>query len=397
MILKDAVTLQTSTRSYTKDGFLDASAVICRTGIQEYLGAELPVAGLEPKKRYKIYRAPAEVFNDDAMQSFCKRPITNDHPYDVGGYLTPDTAKQKVVGGSGSGVRRENDTIIVDVSIWDRETIQDIESGKVGLSCGYATDVVMTPGMTPDGKAYDGVQKNPRGNHIAVCDVAAARGGFPCKILDQKGSNMREELPDLSDLNQLGQMLQAVASKVDALAERMDAKDAPVDEPVEVAEEILQDEDMVETVATDSKALLSEVEKLRGQVAAFRATDTTALVQKQVNDRIKLLDSARQVIPTLDSSLSDLEIKKQVVSKINSGIALDSKDAAYIDGCYDAALQTYVGGANAAKELGSAIKQSIHATDAQQDAFAEVDSGDMLRKAAEARNERMRNLHKRGA
>ncbi|MGB1276011.1 MAG: DUF2213 domain-containing protein, partial [Nannocystaceae bacterium] len=64
----------------------------------------------------------------------------------------------------------------------DKATIEAIESGKRQVSNGYMADYDMTPGVTPDGQEYDAVQRNIRGNHIAIVD--RARCGPVCAVAD---------------------------------------------------------------------------------------------------------------------------------------------------------------------------------------------------------------------
>lgn len=222
-ILRDArADLTKSSRRYTDEGYLIVDALIARTGIQEYQGFELPGKEFDNNKTYKIYRPASEVFSQKTLDSFGQKPVTNEHPYDSGGWLTADTATKKLVGVSGNAATRAGNSIKVPLTIYSADMIADIENGKVGLSAGYKCDLLMTPGVTKSGEAYDGIQQNINGNHIAICDTNAARGGSSCRILDKKQTrtvDMRkpdmtgiddgagQSYPDLNDLNQVGQMI----------------------------------------------------------------------------------------------------------------------------------------------------------------------------------------------
>lgn len=222
--IQDRISLKDSTRSYTPEGYLTVRAHIARTGIQEYLGRELPGMGLEPDRTYKIYRPAKEVFAKRTLDSFARKPVTNEHPYDTGGVVDSKTATKKLVGVSGDDIRRDGTKILADLTIYDELVIEDIEAGKVGLSAGYRCSLDMTPGKTPEGEDFDGTQTDIEGNHTAVCDTDAARGGQVCRILDKKNARKKKRLndmrrnaayaddddnnvPDLSDINQIGQMV----------------------------------------------------------------------------------------------------------------------------------------------------------------------------------------------
>ena len=62
-------------------------------------------------------------------------------------------------------------------------SIGEIEAGKKELSMGYFCDYELTPG-TFDGQHYDAVQRNIRGNHIAL--VEEGRMGADVRVMDRK-------------------------------------------------------------------------------------------------------------------------------------------------------------------------------------------------------------------
>jgi hypothetical protein len=69
----------------------------------------------------------------------------------------------------------------------DKATIADVEGGKRELSNGYASLIDFTPGETVNGQHYDAVQRQIRGNHVAVVDKG--RAGPMCRIGDAVASN----------------------------------------------------------------------------------------------------------------------------------------------------------------------------------------------------------------
>lgn len=73
--ITDSVTLGDSV--INDAGYLEAVARTARTGIQQYLGAELgrPDLGV-----VNVYRDEAEVFSKASLNTFSKIPVTNDHP-----------------------------------------------------------------------------------------------------------------------------------------------------------------------------------------------------------------------------------------------------------------------------------------------------------------------------
>lgn len=179
MLLQDRVTI--TGREATPEGYLRITARMARTGIQEYLGDELGIEDADaPNKRYRIWRPADEVFDREALGSFALKPVTDDHPPEL---LSTMNVKDYMVGHAGENVVRDENFVRVTLMITDAIAISKIAEGKVELSAGYTTDLDWTSGQTEDGESYDAVQRNIRGNHIALVD--AGRCGGECRLDDQ--------------------------------------------------------------------------------------------------------------------------------------------------------------------------------------------------------------------
>lgn len=431
-VFKDTRTaLEKSTRRRTPEGYLIVDAIIARTGIQEYRGYELPQnSGYDfiSDKVYRIYRSPKEVFSEATLQSFVQKPVTNEHPHDVGGLVNSDTATQKLVGVSGNKIVRHGEQIKVPLTIYSSAAINDIEQGKTGISAGYTGDIKMVPGLAPDGQAYDGIVINIRGNHVAMCDVDDARGGRGCRLLDTRGESVKngmgedpnamggaDGVPDLSDINQLAQMLQTLAASIkEGFAaiitavkgdDESEADDAPLVEGVVTDEDPAAEDDKKNKKdntavgkMTDTKAmsavikLQKEVAYLRGQLqVSKRAILTDSQIHRVASARVKLMREAEQVLPGIDLAILDsVDIKKRVIKAVMPEAILDSNPA-FIDGAYQTCVSTFLNGANSSYNLANAIKDS-YGTGGLNGAgeFDEVDSGEMSDRAFQDLQERRR-------
>lgn len=393
----------------TPEGYLQVDAVIGRTGIQTYLGDEIPGFDLDPTKQYRIYRSPDEVFKPATLQSFENKPVTNEHPYDAGGILDASTTKNRLVGCVHSGVSRDADTMRATMTIYDQNAIDAVNDGKTGLSCGYRLKIDMTPGVTPDGEKYDGYQKNIIGNHVAICAIDAARGGRECRILDSKkmrSSKMSDantmQLPDLSDINQLGQLMQRVIGMLSQIQGHLTEKDGESkslsedDEKSAMTTASSNDDDGDEDPNTMSTDMSKENERLKGEIAAMKSQLNDAMklrdeVPQIVSQRTQLIDSAKQILQNVDlHSMTDIEIKKAVIKKYDESLALDSKSIDFIDGFYNCAISNLCNGVGAAARLGAAIASAKpfanDSNDQRSKLLAEMDQTDQA----------MKNLNKRG-
>ncbi|KRE07446.1 hypothetical protein ASE63_22365 [Bosea sp. Root381] len=174
MLFTDKIALDGTRR--TGDGYLVADAKVARTGIQIYHGREV---GKPEMDQVRVFRPEAEVFSDKALASFAHRPVTNDHPAEAVGARN---WRQHSVGMTGGDIARDGEFVRVPMTVMDQAAIDAVEAGKRELSMGYACDLDFTAGTTPAGEAYDAIQKNIRGNHLAI--VAAGRAGPQCRIGD---------------------------------------------------------------------------------------------------------------------------------------------------------------------------------------------------------------------
>lgn len=297
----------------TQDGYMAAFVRAARTGIQDYLGSEV---GKPEMPVVRVYRPEAEVFNRDTLNSFTSIPVTNDHPPVA---VTADNWKQYATGNTGEEWARDGEFMKVSVLVKDAETIKAIRSGKKQLSCGYQCDLKWEAGITTDGKPYDAIQTNIRGNHLAI--VSAARGGPQLKIGDSKMTKMVtvDSFPvEMSDAAEIAVM--GIQNKLN------DAR--------KIA-------DTVPGLQSQIAALTTSLSTKDGEIAALNqkindATITPAMMDAAIAARSLVVDAAKKIIPTLDATgKTENEIKRTVVSA-KLGDAAKSMDDAAISGAFAA-------------------------------------------------------------
>lgn len=183
----DFVELPASARVITNEGYLKAPAQIARTGVQEYFASELGLdksRGYDANKLVRLLRPSEEVGASDTIRSFDGQAMAVGHPpkgINASNWRT-------VAVGDFANVKMAGDYMLADVTVRDAAAVAKVQAGTSQLSCGYDFDLDLTPGTTGDGQAYDGVQRNIRGNHLSIVD--RARGGLGCRIGDGK---MRED------------------------------------------------------------------------------------------------------------------------------------------------------------------------------------------------------------
>lgn len=184
----DTVPLETA-RTFDENGYLHVSTSnITKEQVVPYVGDTIPgwqELGLKPKAIYQIYRPAAEI--EKAVDTFNGLPLSLDH-WEMDASNMP---KDKIVGSLGTDAAFDAPYLTNSLTVTDADAIKRINSGEFrDLSAGYLCDVVMESGIF-DGKSYDGVMKNIRGNHVAL--VREGRAGHDVRVADSApkgGENM---------------------------------------------------------------------------------------------------------------------------------------------------------------------------------------------------------------
>jgi hypothetical protein len=157
-----------------------AGCRITKANVCPYYGREIPNAsalGLDPNKIYRLYRDPEEL--KKAAPTFRNLPLLAIHTKH-----TANDPKQYVTVGTVGDVSFDGQYLVSDqLSVWASDGItlvQTEEARELSSSYGYRAD--MTPGVTPEGVAYDGVMRDIKGNHVAL--VKAGRAGSDVVVND---------------------------------------------------------------------------------------------------------------------------------------------------------------------------------------------------------------------
>jgi hypothetical protein len=371
VIANDRMTL--SKRTVTADGHLVAPAVIARVGIQSYRAYELGLTDRNPMTSVLLYRPPEEVFAPDSMHTFEGVPVTNDHPE---GNEVTDANRDEVTVGAASGIERDGDLMNGVLTVTNADAVKAVDEGKVEVSNGYSFELDMTPGFTPDGKPYHGVQRNIRGNHVAIVD--SARCGSACRIADsvsplpKKENTMatRKLLIDSIPF-ELDEAAAAAVEKIVADRDALKTK-APVALPVTYKigdkEHTIAADKVAETILTLHGTIAakdSEIDVLRKDVMTPEARDA------MVADWAKTLNEAKRLVPTIATDgKTCLAIKREVLASIVAG---DSKAKAIAN--------AVLGGVTADKAEEPAVRAAFNAVAASVEVVAN-DSGNAAQEQA---------------
>lgn len=314
------------------NGFLRVDGYLTRTGIFVYQDA----AG----KQVRELRLPEEVMHADTLASFALVPVTNDHPPEM---LTADNAKQYAVGSVSEAVRPEGDKVRASLMITDAAAIEALDAGKSELSCGYTADVSIESGVW-QGQPYDAVQRNIRGNHVALVD--AGRAGPACAIrMDAAGA--AQEIAMNEVMLELGGAQYAVPADLAAeIAKMLEAKGLS---PTMDASKAAPAADL-EAVKADNAALRAKLDGLTSAAAAKALREKLTMEIREdmaVSDLAKRFDADVSESDTIDGK------RRKIVAKIDPSVKLDGKSPEYVAGLLDALVQARGEQAAASPRAGS--------------------------------------------
>lgn len=152
---------------------------ISQVGVFPYLGKNISDE-LEPNKIYFVYRPAEELFAPETLESFNSTPLplVDEHEM-LGDGATP--AENKGIHGVISNVHQDGKLLVGDISIYSETMKDEINRGKKDLSMGYYCEYDLEEGEY-DGQHYDAVQRNLRGNHVALVDQG--RCGHSVRVYD---------------------------------------------------------------------------------------------------------------------------------------------------------------------------------------------------------------------
>ena len=292
------------TKSETTDeGYLKVWCKAARVGTQLYTRGD----GAQVRE----YRPEEEVAKPESLASFGMKAVTMGHPPVL---LDSGNTKVHQIGHAGSQIRFTDGFVEVALLVTDRDAIERIKRGDAQeVSAGYRVDFDPTPGVTPQGESYEGVQRNIRVNHIAV--VPKGRAGRDVRLIldscDRNDAVAWSETPSNSPVFTMARItldgldLELPAETAGAVQSFVkEAERAKVD----LQSKLDSQEEQIEAVVTENEetlgrldAALERIEELEKQIADSAAEaekrDDAAQINEAVNARLATLDKFAPILP----------------------------------------------------------------------------------------------------
>ena len=330
----------------TDEGYLKVWCKAARVGTQLYTRGD--------GSQVREYRPEDEVSDPDSLASFGMKAVTLNHPKVL---LDSKTTKLHQVGHAGSHVRFSDGFVEVALVITDEEAINSIERGDTQeVSAGYRVDYDPTPGVTPEGESYDGIQRNIKVNHIAL--VSRGRAGRNARLFldscDRNDAVAEVEPPSNSaDLSMARITLDGLEVEIPAdsatavksfvkdtergMAELQQKLDAQVEEFQAATNEKTELQERVD----NASGRIEELEKqLAEAVAASEQRSDAEEINSAVNKRIEALNKFAPILP--EDYKFDGEDEAQIMALAYSNVfekeAREDASADYLLGVLDGVL-----------------------------------------------------------
>lgn len=349
----------------TAEGFLKGRAIVTSIGVFTYKRKDGTIQ--------RELRLPEDVFSIDTLNSMKLKPVTLNHPTEL---VTPDNANKLQVGSLGDNPSRTtqwHDTpydeitdginCAIDMVITNKDAIEAVLNGKQSLSMGYTCDLEMAqPGASWCGVEYDFIQRNIRYNHCAIVDAARAGDNAKIELRVDSDDAVLEDMviktkggsKMLRKINLDGIECQADEEVLHALnmaKTRADQAEKDACETKKTTDKKVAD---MEKKVTEFEKRISELEAERDS-AKEKADSAAAELEKvkadsadpkrldeAVKAKIELLHNAELAKVEVKEDMSDLDIKKAIITSQFPKANFDGKDDVYIEARYDSAVEMMV-------------------------------------------------------
>jgi len=334
----------------TPEGFLSGRAIVTSVGVFTYKNQDGSVS--------RELRLPEEVFSSNSLETMKMKPVVMDHPEEL---VTQENIEQYQIGSLGSNPSSEVQYknfdgytppdqltdgfhVAIDMIINKADAIEDILQGKRALSMGYECDTEMAePGSVWCGIEYDCIQRNIRYNHCAIVDRARAGDAARIRVDNAEAvhadnhSNQEVKTMGMKKINLDGVEYEGEEKLIQSYLDQKKRADE--------ADKALQDAKdgharALSAMEADRDAHRDRADKMEKELQSAKAQvmDPKRL-DEAVRAKVLLVDAAGRAGVEVKDGMSDLDIKKAVITALYPEAKLDGRDEVYINGRFDAAVE----------------------------------------------------------
>jgi uncharacterized protein len=331
----------------TPQGGLRVPATLTRSGVFEYRKTDGSIT--------RELRHPDEVFHKDAVESFANAPLSIGHVATI----TPDNWKEVAVGHVVGTPKQDGKFLAGDCHIMRRDAVSRVQSGELQeLSCGYEVDIDPTPG-TWNGERYDAVQRNIRGNHVALLPEGAGRAGPDVRLRTDGKDGAAQDVGFRVDSDV--PIPPPVTTQADT--DKGGAKGATVVDAGDKGGQAAATPDVllgrIDSLTAENAELKKRLDAMPGQIETAAAERTT-LLAKVSGFMPKEWKADGKDVAT---------IEREALLALRPDLKLDGKSADYVRGAYEQALA----GVETSRARAGSLQGPLHPAFVRDDGDADMD------------------------
>lgn len=356
---------------YTKEGYLIDRPILTTCGIFEYKNKDGSIR--------RELRLPEHVFAKESLASYKGKPIIVTHD---AGKVTKNNVSQVEIGTILSEGCQDGNNVRAEIVIHDTDTMR--RSNLKELSLGYSLNLIEEPGEY-NGEHYDAIQTNIVINHLAL--VRSARAGEIAKLnIDNKDEevlkggikmNDKEETLSPEELKEAIELYKK--NKANSVETEVKSPEQEGVSPSKKDDEYVEDNNKENGEGKSVKDLLEKVKENRKEFEGNTDINDKEIIKKQNTDIDvliacieKLLSEQSKQITKVESPTNNvintdeadtifkqrlsicrigdklnldgleeksiIDGKKVIVAKVLPDIRLDGKSEAFVDACYELAV-----------------------------------------------------------
>jgi len=330
-----------SKREYDINDFMEIKGnPISRTGVFEYSGAQIS-SDLPPDQIFGVYRSEESLNNLETIESFKLIPFTDDHEMigNKADNLT-DAADKGVHGTTGETVEFDSPYLTANIKIFSEKLRDLIDNGKRELSIGYRC-VYEEQNGEYDGKQYQFIQTNIRGNHLAL--VQEGRSGHDVSVLDSfkftldaKDINMTnckvtEEVKDENEMSmsEIKDMVKRCYDLLESMSSSASDEEIEIEDSVEPADFVNEENAIDEATEEAEDETEEEKEKKDDKEDAAMDSNSFKNIMVEINARDSLAKRLSAHVGSFDHSLKTLDEVEQYGAK-KLGLKCTKDTAKYV-------------------------------------------------------------------
>lgn len=284
---------------------------ISKEGVYDYLGSEIPGYPGDPNDIVGVYRPAEELSKQETIDSFKLMPFIDNHTWLGEEGVNPGDLP--LSGMTGEQVYWAAPYLKSNIRWFSDDMKSQVDSGKVQLSPAYKFDVYYEPG-TFNGKAYKYVQRNLRGNHLALVDTG--RTGHDVAVMDSAIGDTKMTLEEI--IAAIGKMDDVQRA---ALVAAINAQSEPA--PEEVPDDAVVDADVETDPAKPEDAALDEDAKAEDELTPEAKAQDKAII-RQLQKQVKALEGKALDTGAIMKAIGERNALAERVSVHTGAFAHDS-------------------------------------------------------------------------